>query len=257
MNDNILEVVDEVISPDEWAAIDPSADRAAIRAMLEHATAEFLKHGGKIQQAEQGASTAVPTRFNLPAICIAAFDPAQQKRHKADQAKLTTIRSSQDKAAVAVLDKLLGTPHTTCTLAAAMGCSVDKVQRLVRDYFPDDLRADPYRKRTREESREYYEKTLLEKIKQAQAEGVRGIWEITKYCNANYANVAAVNKKLKLGLVLAKGDNRKPQPEIVKRKYVGKLSCGHCDGQINGSCHYCPHCGFITAKGLEKEKEEA
>lgn len=258
MNDSIPDAIDELIAPDEWAAVGPKAAPLDARAELARQTAEFLAQGGKIQEVPVHATGIIEGAYFMSFPVGARATPDPELKRKAEQARYGDVKKklSRDDKAAEKLSGLLDAAATLAGLAADMGCSVDKVQRLIRDRFADDARADPFRKRTREESRALFEKDLLSRIAAAQQAGARGIWAIAHSCNANFNCVAQVNKKFKLGLVLGKGDNRagRDQP---KRVYNGKVICAECAAKITGSCHFCPHCGQITAKGLTKEQEEA
>lgn len=264
MNDRVLEADDDtLVSPDDWASLEPKAAPLSASEELQRQVDEFLANGGHIKEFEPGES-AIPTHqplWSFPVGKAAAPDPVLRKKH--DDLRLSQVkkRIAGDAKMVEMIHPLLDTAQTLKELYTALDCSSEKLWRVLRDHFPTDKRADRFRKRTREEGVAQREAELVEKIKEAQEAGVRGIWNITKHCNSNYDNVTAVNKKYNLGLVLNKGDNREGRAMPVKpakRVYQGNAKCENagCGARIVVQAHYCPHCGTITARGKEKEAEE-
>lgn len=261
MNDRVLEADDTaLVEPDDWAFAEPKAAPLSISDELQRQVDEFLAQGGRIQTFETG-ETAIGVNqplWSFPA--GKAATPDQQRRKEADANRLRKVvtRHAGDAVLVAKLNLELGNAKSLTDLCQVCNCSSEKLWRIFRDHFSDDKRADRFRKRTREQGILDRENALLAKIKQAQADGIRGVWNLAKHCGVSYDRLSMLNKKHKLGLVLGKGDNREGrEPSAPKRAYKGNAQCRNdaCRAAVVASAHYCQSCGTITDRGLEKGSE--
>lgn len=259
MNDRVLEVDDTaLVDADDWARFEPKPAPLSASDELQRQVDEYLANGGEIKEFEPGES-AIPTNqflWSFPVGKAAQPDPVLRKKH--DDLRLAQVkqRIAGDAKAVAALNLALGHCTSLTQLCQEVGFSTEKVFRVIRDHFPDDKRADRFRKRTREQGIQQREEELLAKVKEAQAAGIRGVWNITKYCESAHDAVSKLDKKYKLGITLSKGDNRAGRVQTPKRVYKGNAECESCHARMVVTCHFCPQCGTITARGLAKESEE-
>lgn len=258
------EDVDELVDADDWSTV-VADSRERQRRELEAKVAEFKRNGGRIHNCAPG-ETALPEGKVLFTITkeTTKHDPAMQKRHEEDQFTKLKQRLATDAKAVNKLNELLGNAENMTQICDAMACSPNRVQRLVRDHFADDPRADRFRAHLpMEERKALLEAELLPKISKCIADGVVGIHKVAELCGTSFEMVRTIEKKHRLRIERQKG-GRKVDPAAtvenrVKRTYVGKVVCSNagCGARMTGLAYYCPHCGTATARGLAKGIEDA
>lgn len=267
MNDKVLEADDAgLVEADDWAALEPKPAPLDASAELERQVAEFLAHGGHIKEFEPGES-ALPDNRSLWAFPVGSKstpDAKKQAQGEARRRAIAVIRDGQeaDSVLVAKMNLLLGTVKTGKELSEKMGVSPSVIYRLCSSYFPEDKRADRFRKRTVEERAAVYDAIMLPKIREAVAAGMKGLNNIAKHCGTSYSYITAANKAHKLNVPkepAGRRVNREPSGEpVVTKKYEGTIACisGSCNAKYTGNCFYCPTCGHITAKGQARGFEE-
>lgn len=128
---------------------------------LEELTEQFKARGGVIQVIPFGVLAQPEVDFNNR--CSLSGNSAYSTEEVLSHRRRRAVKAmGDDSYAVAKLGTLLGTGLKRKDLISEMGCSDDKIQRLLADYFADDERADPYRKgadpmRTRKDPNEGYD----------------------------------------------------------------------------------------------------
>lgn len=259
MNDRVIEADDTAAaSPDDWAYEPPKAVPLSVSDELQRQVDEFLAQGGTIQEFEPG-ETAVPINqplWSFPVGKAAAPSPIKRIQAQARRKAIQAVRGDQrsDAELVAELDPLLGTAKTTKELHTTIGCSCNLLQRLLHMYYPNDSRADRYRAKNRIDH-------AMEQAAQIRAllkEGQAGIANIARLMNTDRKRVLQLDREY--GLKIPRDEVGKRAGSTVpatKRVYKGKHVCTNkgCGARLTGQTQYCPHCGQITARGLEKRAE--
>lgn len=219
MNDRVLEADDDtLVSPDDWASLEPKAAPLSASEELQRQVDEFLANGGHIKEFEPGES-AIPTHqplWSFPVGKAAAPDPVLRKKH--DDLRLSQVkkRIAGDAKLVEMMDAAMNHCTSMADLRAACGgCSPAKIWRMIRDHFATDPRAERFRHRSREER----EADLLVEVRKLLDDGVRGIKCIAERVGRQFDTISALDKKHKLGIALPMGSGR--------RTGVGRARSGH------------------------------
>lgn len=213
-----MEVIieEEVIGADEWHSVVAESHEAA-RRELALKVDEFLSNQGVIDIIPNGVIASTTSSFNgavLTTNKAGRFSPDQVTRYARKRTEKKTKAAKQsDEGAVALLASMLDDAPTVTYMTEKLKCSHDLIQRLLADYFPDDSRADKFRRKERDVLNHENERALVEKIREALAAGMIGAWTIAKHCHSSYVSVKAANKKYKLGI----------PPGTPGRKYEAEL----------------------------------
>lgn len=191
---------DDGISGDDWSGI-VCCPRERVRLDLERKIAEFQISGGQIVEVAAGIMSNSNANFNSSMITNSGSRfSSEEIRAYADRKskKLNNKIRSGDAESVELLKVYLDNATSSLSLAAQIGCSVDRMQRLLSEYFPEDPRADKFRHKDRDKKKADNEAVLAEKIKLAIASGVAGKTPICRVVHASLASVTRVSKKYKL-----------------------------------------------------------
>lgn len=252
----IVSEVEEVITPDDWASIEPKVLHFDQSAELQRQVDEFLAQGGKVKELRPGESALVDssTYFVIPAKKAAEVDPGVRLQREKEQLKKLSSRMRKDSAIIAKINAALDGATTQKALVEDLNTNVYTLQRVLRDHFSEDPRADRFQKRTIDQKTAAYEATVLPKVREAIANGMKGMHRIAEYCGTNYLWLLAASKKHKLDIPHEMGGRKAGESAGVyshTRKYAGRVACLNtaCDARLIGSCFYCPSCGHVTAKG--------
>lgn len=200
------EDVEDQISADDWS-VSIACPRERIRLEIAQKIAEFQKNAGRITVIPAGTTSNTPSGF-ATLVTNKSHNFTQSELNAYAKRKADKIHNSVrrgDEESVEVLRGLLDTAPNTTFLVKQLKCSPDRVWRLLNEYFPDDKRADKFRKRDRESQKAENELALVAKIREALSLGMVGTWPICKYCHSSFVAVNAVNKKYRLGIPRGKG----------------------------------------------------
>lgn len=137
---------DETPSGDAWAGI-VAQDHSAEEQWLAEREREFLARGGVIRQVPQGLCGKPTEVLKYGALSTNdRYSPAEQMEMRTAKARdALTSRIEADEKAAAVIDVLLNDATTVLWITQCTGFSSDKVQRLLREYFGRDPRAQKFR----------------------------------------------------------------------------------------------------------------
>lgn len=209
----LLEEREIHIPADAWASLAPMAPPAPLDDMV----AQFLAQGGQIHQVAPGVTAAPLTDFTRTATSPSArYTPEQQMAHVIVKAeKRQRAMRAGDPEAVALIDRMLPTATSARAIADALFCTESKLHRLLREYFAEDPRANRFRHKDRETQMADYERELVAKIKQAVADGIKGMTPIANHCGTSFTRVVDVNRKYRLGIPKGVGGFRKKVGEAT------------------------------------------
>lgn len=152
-----IDFVSEPVAPaDAWAenqVTGHAPEELDLNALVD----QFLRNGGKIQEVAQGATAQGlngAASFNTSFFSTANVPEEKTKKRAEIQrnvhAKMNERHYAGDAKLVERLGSLLDRQPPRREILETIGMSDDRMQRLLRTYFKDDRRADPYRKQTHE-----------------------------------------------------------------------------------------------------------
>lgn len=243
MNAFLEEDVEDLVAADDWADI-VADTRERQRQEIAKKMAEFEANGGQVQRVAHGATAwpngafVFPSSHNMTTEEVKASRIRRESQFKAS--------SDSDAKAVELMGTLLDTATQQQELCRALGCSPERMHRLIRDYFRDDPRAEKFARRTQEERRADNGERLLPKIKAAVAAGIVGINNIAQHCGTHWKRVSEVNKTYRLGIPKEPAGRKPP----ATAAYCANEACGK---PVHKQARYCPHCGTITAYGVSTQ----
>jgi hypothetical protein len=202
----ILEEIDTHIPADAWAML----TRSAPPPMLDDMVAQFLANGGQIHQVDPGVTAVIATDFTQAINPKSKFTPQEQVAYV--NAKATERSNSYrkgDAEAVATIASILPTALSAAALTSALGCSADKMQRLLREHFADDPLADRFRAKDRDQRNREREEELVPAIRAAIASGLVGVYAIAKAIGVCTKRLVAIEKLYRLNIPRCKSGRRK------------------------------------------------
>lgn len=201
----------DTICADDWAEC-IACSKERIRLELADKIAEFQKNKGKIVEVPAGVMTGV-TDFSA----LLVTNNRRNNMYSDDEVKAYVKRRNEginrrarsgDAGAVKTIESLLDTAPNTKALSAALGCSDNRVQRLIAEYFATDTRADRFRHRDRDMQKHEHELELARKIRDCLARGMIGTWPICKEVHASFESVTQVSRKYRIEIPRGKGGFR-------------------------------------------------
>ena len=120
------------------------------QAEIDEALAAYLAAGGEIQVIPMGKTGEASSEFNNRTVAVSSgskFSLTERTEHA--QALKTRIYAA-DASHVAMLKEHLPLATAAKDLCHVLGCSADKLDRLLRTYFSGDETAKPFMRLTRE-----------------------------------------------------------------------------------------------------------
>lgn len=253
----MTDLLEEVDTPtaDEWAFAEPKqSDKGSLQALVD----EFLAQGGRIRTCAPGETAIAPNQplWSFPVGTAATPDPVKRAQAAARRNAILVKQAHNrpDTVLVAEVDKLLGVAKNAKEIYTALGVGCQLLQRLLHDYFPTDSRADAYRAKNRID----HSIGQAQKIRALLKAGETGIANIARLMKLDRQRIMDLDREF--GLSIPRKDGGKvavPKQVSTKRKYEGKQVCTNagCAAKLSALCQYCPHCGQITDRGLEKGVE--
>ena len=234
------EEVDDVIDADDWSTIIADT-RERQRNEIARKIAEFERNGGAIQEFAPGATAWPNGAFVFPSSHNMSKDEVKASRMRRENQFKATKES--DLKAVEILRANIDTAVTAVELCQELGCSAERMHRLIRDYFPDDERCLKFSRRSHEQRGMDNSVLLLPKVKEAMAAGIIGINNIAQHCGVYWKRISELNKMYRL--------NIPKEPSGRKPPNTG-LRCLNttCEKPVHKVAKYCPHCGHMTAYGI-------
>lgn len=181
----IIEEQELHIGADDWKQV---VGMGLKEDFLEEMVQEFLARGGEIQVIPIGVATeALQAK-------ISGYNVVDAAQANLRTQQRIARRSKQDERLVMKLEGILGN-HARKELCEILHVSDGKLQRLLREYFHDDPRADDVREGVRDYSNPANLERWVMQVRAAQAQGVRGMWKTAKAANIGYDTLKVLIKK--------------------------------------------------------------
>ena len=224
MNAFLEDDVEELVEADEWAGM-VADTRERQRRELAKKMAEFEASGGKVYECRHGETAANDGSgpyFSFPAGARATPDVALREASAKARLERVQRKAADDSHAAQRIGRLLGTVKSSYALCKALGCSNERVQRLLRRYFSKDPRAALLLAGYNEGRPDDYEETLVRKIRAVVAMGLTGIHNVAEYCGESYQIIKSMEKKYELVIPRAGGKLTRWQLKIMEGKVHGQ-----------------------------------
>jgi len=196
----IEEEAEDVVPADGWASI-VAANHETAHELLARQMAEYEANGGKVTVLEPGAS-GVEYGWGMVSVMRVAPEPEVERLHTRDQSKKRMNTEARDKALIAAITiELEKGPLKTSHITKALNCSDDLLQRILREHFPDDQRADHLRRAGRDTAAEAARtQAAVQKIYDAIAAGIVGYAPIGRHCHMDPSRVKQLDSLYHIGV---------------------------------------------------------
>lgn len=204
MQTNVEVVIDDAISADDWAAAEPVVTQEEKRRELSEQVDLYIRRGGTIDEVPMGATARYIVDFTSKLKTTSVFSAEHRSTHMIAQLVAIEKRyKGKDAELVKEVNAQLALSRNALEICKVIQCSECKLQRLLREYFPDDERAHRLKRRNQDDKLA----ALAVKAKRAVGEGIQGINNIARYCGVSYETL--LKHEANLGVSIPRQKNGK------------------------------------------------
>mgnify|MGYP001577997559 CR=1 FL=1 len=188
-------------SGDEWAT-SVKEDHSQAESWLAQKQREFLERGGKTQEIPTGYSTVAE---NVPLGPVSTvndrYTVAEQiENRRKKEERQVKAQAAADAFYMEPLRAALASTATVTQIAIDLGVSRNKLQRLVKTYFPDAARADDFYPSPRDDRRA----CIVSDIRRAISRGVVGARGVADAAGISTGHLWVISKQEQLAIPKAK-----------------------------------------------------